>query len=79
MPYLHASKLHVCTYKGKQKKPANKQWKEKMQRAYKRGIKQISVIDMASKETRKLVNKRTRKKTNKQKGKQKDGVHEGLM
>ena len=50
-----------------------------MQRAYKRGIKQISVIDMASKETRKLVNKRTRKKTNKQKGKQKDGVHEGLM
>ena len=50
-----------------------------MQRAYKRGIKQISGIDMASKETRKLANKRTRKKTNKQKGKQKDGVHEGLM
>ena len=34
----------MCTCKGKDKKPADKQWKEKMQRTYERGIKQISMI-----------------------------------
>ena len=58
--------LHVCTCKGKDKKPTNKQWKEKMQIAYERGIKQISTIDMASKETRKQKNKRERKQARKQ-------------
>ena len=52
------SSLHVCTCKGKDKKLANKQCKEKMQKAYERGIKQISMIDMASKEIRKQANKR---------------------
>ena len=47
----------MCTCKGKDKKPVDKQWKEKMQRAYERGIKQISMIDMASKEERKQANK----------------------
>ena len=61
MPYLHASSLHMCTCKGKDKKPTNKQWKEKMQKAYERGIKQISMIDMASKEIRKQENKRESK------------------
>ena len=32
-----------------------------MQRAYERGIKQISMIDIASKETRKLANKQESK------------------
>ena len=49
--------LHVCTCKGKDKQPTDKQWKENMQIAYERGIKQISTIDMASKETRKQRNK----------------------
>ena len=38
----------MCTCKGKDKKLADKQWKERMQRVYERGIKQISMIDMAS-------------------------------
>ena len=42
-----------------------------MQRAYERGIKQISMIDMASKETRKQANKQTKEKANKQESKQK--------
>ena len=58
----------MCTCKGKDKKPVDKQWKEKMQRAYERGIKQISMIDMASKEARKQANKR---KDKQKKGKQK--------
>ena len=37
-----------------------------MQRSYERGIKQISMIDMASKETRKQKNKRERKQARKQ-------------
>ena len=58
--------LHVCTCKGKNKKPTDKQWKEKVQRTYERGIKQISMIDIAIKETRKQANKRlTSKKANK--------------
>ena len=36
-----------------------------MQKAYKRGIKQISMIDMASKETRKKTNKREGKQARK--------------
>ena len=51
--------------KGKDKKPVDKQWKEKMQKAYERGIKQISMIDMASKETRKKTNKREGKQARK--------------
>ena len=35
--------------------------KKEIHRAYERGIKQISMIDMASKETRKQTNKRERK------------------
>ena len=66
----------MCTCKGKDKKPTDKQWKEKMQRAYKRGIKQISKIDMASKETRKQTNKREGKQVRKQ---TKGGVCEGQM
>ena len=55
---LHVSSLHVCTCKGKDKKPTDKQWKEIMQRAYERGIKQINMIDMTSIETRMRANKR---------------------
>ena len=78
----------MCTCKGKDKKPVDKQWKEKMQRVYERGIKQINMVDMANKETRKQANKRegkqARKQSNKQKGKQarkraKGGVPEGKM
>ena len=45
-----------------------------MQRAHERDIKQISMIDMASKETRKQANKRKGKQARKQ---TKGGVHEG--
>ena len=75
----------MCVHaEAKTKKLADKQWKEKMQRAYEKGIKQISMIDMASKEIRKLANKWEGKQANKKedkqaKGKKKDGVHEGLM
>ena len=74
VPQLYTSWLYVCTYKGKNKKPTDKQWKEKMQGAYERGIKQISMIDMAIKETRKQVNKREGKQARKQ---TKGGVREG--
>ena len=66
----------MCTSKGKDKKPADKQWKEKMQRAYEGGIKQISILDMASKETRKQANKWEGKQARKQ---TKGGVCEGKM
>ena len=49
---------------------------KKMQRACERGIKQISMIDMASKETRKQANKSEGKQARKQ---TKGGVHEGPM
>ena len=68
--------LDVCTCKDKDKKPTNEQWKEKMQRAYERGIKQISMIDMANKETRKQANKREGEQARKQ---IKGGVREGQM
>ena len=42
-----------------------------MKRAYERGIKQISMVDVASTRTRKHANKGTRKEKNKQKSKQK--------
>ena len=45
-----------------------------MQGAYERGIKQISMIDMASKETRKQANKREGKQVKK---KTEGGVREG--
>ena len=47
-----------------------------MQNAYKGDIKQISMIDMASKETRNQVNKQKGKQAKK---KTKGGVHEGKM
>ena len=48
----------------------------KIQRAYERGIKQISMIDMASKETGKQANKQEGKEARKQ---IKGGVCEGQM
>ena len=66
----------MSTCKGKDKKLAEKQGKEKMQRAYERGIKHISMIDMASKETRKKANKREGEQARKQ---TKGGVYEGQM
>jgi len=66
----------VCTCKDKDKKPTDKQWKEKMQRAYERCIKQISIIDMVRKETRKQANKQEGKQARKQ---TKGGVREGQM
>ena len=47
-----------------------------MQRAYERGIKQISMIDMAIKEIRKQANKQEGKQARKQ---TKGGVCEGQM
>ena len=47
-----------------------------MHKAYERGIKQISMIDIASKETRKQTNKREGKQARKQ---TKGGVCEGQM
>ena len=47
-----------------------------MQRAYEKGIKQISMIDIASKETRKQPNKQEGKQVRKQ---TKGGVCEGQM
>ena len=91
MLYLHVSLLRVCTCKGKDKKPADKQWKEKMQGACEGDIKQISVIDMASiiggrrydKQQDKQTNKKAdkaRKQANKQAKKQtKCGVRGGQM
>ena len=59
----------MCVHaKAKDKKPTNKQWKEKMQRAYEKGIKWISMISTASKEAK---SKKTSTKANKQKSKQK--------
>ena len=72
VPQLHAPSLYMCTCKGKDKKLADKRWKEKMQR----GIKQINMIDMSSKETRKQANKREGKQTRQQ---TKSVVHEGQM
>ena len=66
----------MCTCKGKDKKPADKQWKEKMQRAYEKGIKQISMIDMAIKEIRKQAKKQEGKQARKQ---IKCGVRKGKM
>jgi len=51
----------VYTCKGKNKKSSDKQWKEKMQRSYERGIKQVHKINMASKETIKQANKQESK------------------
>ena len=50
--------------------------KKEMRRAYERGKKQISMIDMASKETRKQPNKQKGKQVRKQ---TKGGVCEGQM
>ena len=66
----------MCTCKGKNKKPANNQWKEKIQRTYERGIKHISMVDMTSKETRKQANKQEDKQAKRQ---IKGGVHGGQM
>ena len=50
--------------------------KKKMRKAYERGIKPISMIDMVSRETRKQANKREGKQARKQ---IEGGVHEGQM
>ena len=74
----------MCTCNGKEKKPADKQWKEKVQRAYERGIKQINVIDMASiacdrdttnkdKQTNRKARRKTSKQANKKGSKQAKG------
>ena len=56
---LSPSTFTPCVYMQRQRQELeNKQWKEKMQRVYERSIKKISMIDMASKETRKQANKR---------------------
>ena len=47
-----------------------------MRKAYERGIKPISMIDMVSRETRKQANKREGKQARKQ---IKGGVHKGQM
>ena len=47
-----------------------------MQKAYERGVKQLSMIDMASEEPRKQANKREDKQARKQ---TKCGVHEEQM
>ena len=47
-----------------------------MQKAYERGIKQISMIDIESKETRKQANKREGKQERRQ---TKGGVRKGQM
>ena len=66
-------------------KPADKQWKAKMQKTYEKGIKQISMIDMASKRTGKHVNKqgkqvkKQRKEDKQAKRQTKGGVHGGQM
>ena len=62
--------LATCVYMQRQRQEAN------MQRAYERGIKQISMIDMASKETGKQANKQEGKEARKQ---IKGGVCEGQM
>ena len=55
--------LAPCAYMQRQRRElADKQWKEKMQRAYERGIKRISMIDMKAK---KQESKQTSEKTNK--------------
>ena len=66
----------MCTCNGKYKKPVDKQCKKKVHRAYERGIKQISMIDMASRETRMHANKQEGKQARKQ---TKGGVCERQM
>ena len=70
--------LSLYMYMQRQRQETNRQAMEgkKMQRACERGIKQISMIDMASKETRKQANKSEGKQARKQ---TKGGVHEGPM
>ena len=72
----------MCTCKGKDKKPANKQWKENVQRVYEREIKQVSMIYMASIETGMRANKQegkqARKLTNKQKVNKQDSKQKGV-
>ena len=58
----------MCTCKGKDKKPADKQWKEKMQRVYEKGIEQINMVTWQAK---KQESKQTNKETNNQENKQK--------
>ena len=70
--YPHSMCVHAKT----KTRTRNKQWKEKMQRVYERSIKKISMIDMASKETRKQANKSEGKQARKQTT---GGVHEGPM
>ena len=64
-----------CVYMQRQRQETSRQaMEEKVQRVYERGKNQISMIDMASIETRMRANKQegkqVRKQANKQKGKQ---------
>ena len=67
--------LALFVYRQRQRQETSRQAMEgKIQRAYERGIKQISMIDMARKETRKRANKREGKEARKQ---TKGGVRKG--
>ena len=67
--------LALFVYRQSQRQETSRQAMEgKIQRAYERGIKQISMIDMARKETRKQANKREGKEARKQ---TKGGVRKG--
>ena len=83
----------MCTCKDK--KTTGKQWKEKMQTAYERGIKQISMIDMTSivygrrhdepqdkqtdKKARRQIGKQANKKEDKQAKRQTKGSVHGAQ
>ena len=57
-PYPSSMRPHsIYVYAKTKTRTTDKQWKEKMQKAYEIGIKQISMIYMTSKETRKKANK----------------------
>ena len=76
----HALALYVlapCVYMQRQRQEASRQVIEgKDAESISKGIKRISMIDMASKEKRKQENKREGKQARKQK---KGGVHEEQM
>ena len=67
----------MCVHaKAKTRNQQTSNGRKKIKKAYERGIKQLSMIGMASKETRKQANKQEGKQARKQ---TKGGVHEGQM
>ena len=56
----------MCTCKDKDKKPADTQQKENVKKMYKRGVKQVSMIDMASIEWMEQTSEKTNKQDSKQ-------------